>query len=37
MGRSNTQIIRNINPVLKGWINYFRLAGVRDIFLIIGT
>lgn len=31
-GRSVAQVIRNINPVLRGWINYFRLAGVRDIF-----
>jgi RNA-directed DNA polymerase len=26
------KLIEELNPILRGWINYFRLAEVKDIF-----
>lgn len=31
-GRSVQKLIEELNPILRGWINYFRLAEVKDIF-----
>lgn len=31
-GRSVQKLIEERNPILRGWINYFRLAEVKDIF-----
>jgi group II intron reverse transcriptase/maturase len=31
-GRNIAKIIEELNPVLRGWIHYFKLAEVKDIF-----
>ncbi|MBX3297668.1 MAG: hypothetical protein KF762_18360 [Acidobacteria bacterium] len=31
-GRSLTQVVKELNPLLRGWIQYFRLAEVKGIF-----
>lgn len=31
-GRSLTQVVKEMNPLLRGWIQYFRLAEVKGIF-----
>jgi RNA-directed DNA polymerase len=31
-GRNIRSVIKELTPVLRGWVNYFRLAGVKGIF-----
>lgn len=31
-GRSLTKVIKDLNQLLRGWLNYFRLAAVKNVF-----
>ena len=31
-GRNIAQVIEELTPVLRGWVNYFRLAEVKGVF-----